>query len=500
MAYATTGKDAQVFIHPPLAKRIAGFAALLAGADPTGAESDHHGIDTLYRTNRDRAGRILTAARWATALGGLTLTAILACSARRMWGDAAGMLAAGLAALEPNLLANGSLAATDLWPALFMALFILELMPVVAGHAAGRYRERLGLWAGLALSSKFSTLGFLPAAAVGLAFAAARTDGWRPVLRRLTIMTPKVLAYAIATVIVVYSVQLRVFAPGYGTSGVLSWWPVTLSGEVNYYLPWGLRWAARYASEGAPAYFHGAMRSGMVPEYFPVTLLLKVPLAVFVLGGFALLSGGLRGPRGAILLAALAMLASVLTSRIHIGVRHVLPVVPMLILLAASLLDAALPRRRLRTLLAVAGCLWAAAATLRSAPHFLAHFNELAGGPAGGWRWLSDSSIDWGQDLPALKRWMDVHGVKEIPLYYFGRSDPGFHGVGVAQKGPDTPGWKGGYVAISVSYLNGTTTGTLDRFGWARLLTPIATPGWSIHVYDVKDATRVSRPSSSRTR
>ncbi len=497
MAYAITGRDAQMFIHPPLAKRITGFAALFAGADPTGAPDDHHGMDTLYKTNASRSTRILTAARWATAFGALWLTAVIALAARRFWGDGAGMLAAGLAALEPNLIANGSVATTDLWPALFSTLFVLALVPVADGTAQGRARLRLGLWAGLALSSKFSALGFLPAAAAGVWIATGRTAGYGLVLRRLIAAAPKTAAYALLAVFAVYSVHIRVFAPGYGASGLLSWWPVTLAGEPNYFLPWGLKWAARYATEGAPAYFHGAMRTGRVPEFFPMTLALKIPLAVLVL---AVVGGGIRGVRGAILMAGLAMVGSVLTSRIHIGLRHVLPVVPLIVLLAASVLDSALPRRRLRGIIAVAGLCWAALSTYRSSPHVLAHFNELAGGPAGGWRWLSDSSIDWGQDLPALNRWMDAHSVKEIPFYYFGRADPALHGVGVAKYGPDTPGWKGGLVAISVSYLNGTTTGTLDRFAWARSLTPIATPGWSIHVYDVKDLTSLGRPSSSRTR
>lgn len=500
MAYATTGQDTQAFIHPPLAKRIAGFAALAAGGDPAGAEHDLHGIDTLYNSNADRATRILRAARWATAFGTLALTVVVSLAARRVWGDAAGMLAAGLMAVEPNLLAHGSLATTDLWLALFITLFTIELPAIMSGAAIGRFRVRAGIWAGLALSSKFSALGFLPATAFGVWLGLGRTEGWGRHLRRFASAGPRLAAYAALTVGAVYSVHLRIFAPGFGRTGLLSWFPVTLSGEMNYYLPWGLKWAARYASEGAPAYFHGVMRAGMIPAYFPATLLLKMPLAVFALAGLAVGLGGVRGPRGAMTLAALAMLASVLASRIHIGIRHVLPVVPLVILVAASVLDAGLPRRRLRSGLAILGLLWASTSTFRCAPHFLAHFNEISGGPAGGWRWLSDSSIDWGQDLPSMKRWMDANGVKEIPLYYFGPADPAFYGINGSRPLPDHPTPVSGLVAISVSWLNGTTTGALDRFGWVRSLTPIATPGWSLHVYDVKELTNPSRPSSSRRR
>ena len=41
------------------------------------------------------------------------------------------------------------------------------------------------------------------------------------------------------------------------------------------------------------------------------------------------------------------------------------------------------------------------------APHYLAYFNELAGGPANGFKELVDSNLDWGQDLKNLKLWLD---------------------------------------------------------------------------------------------
>ena len=45
--------------------------------------------------------------------------------------------------------------------------------------------------------------------------------------------------------------------------------------------------------------------------------------------------------------------------------------------------------------------------SVRIGPHYLAYFNAVAGGPASGYRHLVDSSLDWGQDLPGLKQWID---------------------------------------------------------------------------------------------
>jgi len=50
---------------------------------------------------------------------------------------------------------------------------------------------------------------------------------------------------------------------------------------------------------------------------------------------------------------------------------------------------------------------------LRVSPHYLAFFNELAGGPGSGHRVLVDSNLDWGQDLKGLRNWMSDHGVSK---------------------------------------------------------------------------------------
>lgn len=493
LAYWRTGRDTQIFLHPPFAKRLVGLAALCAGARTDGVEEDFTGVRTLFETNRDHLDRILTFARATTALAALALTVAVSLAARRCWGDAAGMLAAGLMAVEPNLLAHGSLATTDAWFTLFVTLFAIGMIRLADPKPPAGSGTRLGLLAGLALASKFSAVGFLPAVALGVRLAQGRIRGARSVLWRLGRSAPRIAGVAALTVVAAYTVHVRVFEPGFGSGGFGSWWPVTLAGEMDQSFTRGLRWAAARAGADQPAYFHGRMWSGLIPAYFPVTLLIKVPLAVAWLALVALGFGrGIAGPgstaRRGLAYAAAVMLASVLPASLHLGLRHILPIVPLLVLVAASSLEAALPRRTLRVTLGVVGFLWAAGSAARCAPHFIAHFNELVGGPAGGWRWVADSSIDWGQDLPALRRWLEEHGVREIPLRYFGQADPSFYGIRTSAVGPGAPGWRGGLVAVSVSRLNGSVRYSLDEFRWARPLTPIATPGWSIHVYDVNRA------------
>lgn len=71
-------------------------------------------------------------------------------------------------------------------------------------------------------------------------------------------------------------------------------------------------------------------------------------------------------------------------------------------------------------------------------PNYIAYFNAASGGIDGGHKHLVDSSLDWGQDLPALKEWLDQQGLIEGPksqriyLSYFGTTPPSAAGFKLA--------------------------------------------------------------------
>ena len=58
-------------------------------------------------------------------------------------------------------------------------------------------------------------------------------------------------------------------------------------------------------------------------------------------------------------------------------------------------------------------------------PHYLSYFNQVAGGPDRGSEHLIDSSLDWGQDLVTLGRWLRAnHPGRPVGLAYFGQVNP----------------------------------------------------------------------------
>jgi hypothetical protein len=109
---------------------------------------------------------------------------------------------------------------------------------------------------------------------------------------------------------------------------------------------------------------------------------------------------------------------------------------------------------------------WQVVEALRASPNFLAYFNQFVGGPEKGYQHLVDSSVDWGQDLPGLKQWLDdngLQGANHPPVYlsYFGTAFPSYYHIDAqALPGfPDTwsrrrpPPLTGGVYCISVTML-----------------------------------------------
>ena len=112
-------------------------------------------------------------------------------------------------------------------------------------------------------------------------------------------------------------------------------------------------------------------------------------------------------------------------------------------------------------------------------PDYLSYFNEIIGGPSHGWKYLRDSDLDWGQDLPALKEYMDDNGINEVRLAYFGTADPSHYGIKHVLFGTsDAENPENVVYAISVQYL--------DVSEWTKTERPSGIAGKSIMIYDLR--------------
>jgi Dolichyl-phosphate-mannose-protein mannosyltransferase len=240
--------------------------------------------------------------------------------------------------------------------------------------------------------------------------------------------------------------------------------------------------------------------------YHLAAFALKAPLPLILSGAFAICawtSGRSHGIRDyCVFVPALAVFAAnSILNPLNIGVRHALPVFPLLALGASRWLS--LPIDRLlggtRTPANVAAAavsvsllIWFGTASATIAPRYLQYFNELAGGSENGHRWLVDSNIDWGQDLVRLAEYMRQKNLPSVHLAYFGRVDPTVYGIHYT---PLVEGNSHGPAVVSASFLMGRPywiwrkPGELDwahfrEFAWLQSLHPVARIG-SMFLFDL---------------
>ena len=113
--------------------------------------------------------------------------------------------------------------------------------------------------------------------------------------------------------------------------------------------------------------------------------------------------------------------------RIQIGDRHILPVYPFLILLAALAWEQ-LRQHRIGPIVLLIGLLLNVADVARYAPDYLSYFNPVIK-PTQTWRYLGDSNTDWGQGMIALRHYQDAHPGEHLFVRSFADTDPQLYGV-----------------------------------------------------------------------
>jgi hypothetical protein len=284
-----------------------------------------------------------------------------------------------------------------------------------------------------------------------------RPGEWRTALLRLARTTAMHGAVAWVVIWCFYGFRFSPFEPTlaegarfYRGTGDWEWiftglgWPRTVITALRDWqaLPeaflYGFTFVLQFAKQRS-AFLNGDYSVTGWVSFFPYAFVVKntLPsLALLLIGGLAAKRLGWTELRARLrpwtpLLALFAVYwATSLTSNLNIGDRHILPTYPVLFI-AAGAFGAWLVRQRpTAALLIGALALWHVGEAWRSRPNYLAYFNAIAGGTENGWRHLVDSSLDWGQDLPALKTWLDANAKGEpVYLSYFGSGDATYEGI-----------------------------------------------------------------------
>jgi len=411
----------------------------------------------------------------------------------------AGLMSAVLVWFSPGILAHARLVTTDAGAASFFALAVFGFQMFLRKPGAAR-GALAGLSLGLAQLVKFTSVYLYPVALVQ-AFVWHRrsrgSHGWS--LTRLCLV---VFVMSLLTINAGYMFQesgrtlgsFRFASAPYRllNSALPAWTPVPL--PASYVRAFDQQLSD--AEVGDPSYLYGRSYRGGKWYYFAALLPLKTPLPLLVLAllgaGLALSGKGLRTMDQFLLLLPVVLVIVVFSvfSNKQLGLRMILPAAPIFWLWVSATLARSWRRpwvpRLVLPLLA-----WFAVTSLRAYPDYLAYFNPLAGGPAGGYRYALDSNLDWGQGLVRLKRYLDATQSRSVQLLYFGRVAPEIYGIDYeVPVGAPHPGllavsptlYGRGYMLFDHGKLIWT-----DPMGDAgrRLGERVRFPGYSLHLYQV---------------
>jgi len=414
------------------------------------------GHEFFYETGEDHFPMLM----WARAMTGLfsvAVGALVFCWSRRLFGTAGGFVSLAFFAFSPTFLAHGGYATSDVCIALFMLASIGAWWRHLGRPGAGPFVLSAVLF-GLACVAKFSAVFLIPMMALCAVAHAAAQPGQ---LGRIARSAAGHAAVAFAVIWAFYGFRYSAFNPALPAADqfIVSWGDMyaytgTVGRLIHFLagiraLPEAFLYGAAYVfytSQSRGAFLNGAYSLMGWRSYFVWAFALKTTLpfiaASVIAAGVAVRTrirpAATLGRRlaGLLPLTPLLALFSVywlvsITSHLNIGHRHLMPIYPVLFILAGALGPWLARPLGWRACLVAGLIAWHVGESLRVAPHYLAYFNELAGGPARGSEHLVDSSLDWGQDLPGLKAWLAAHRRpgEDAYLAYAGTGEPRYYAI-----------------------------------------------------------------------
>jgi Dolichyl-phosphate-mannose-protein mannosyltransferase len=514
--------------HPPLVKALAAIPLLpmhLRVPDPKGLasfkdEAYFDGRDFIFGNGGEaEADRIIFRARMAAATLSLLLGLLVFLAAREMFDDGAALFALALVVFEPNMIAHGAYVTTDMGISCFIFASIYAFYRYVKAPSVSRLIV-LGLVSGVALASKHSGVLLLP---FGLALIITeivwpspeqQTNKTKAALR---LAGAYLAASAIALVVLwaFYGFRYAARPGGIPLSPSLAEYAKGLKGvEPHVYLTlahWHILPESylygmvdvRLISDSFSTYIFGKVYAHGVWFYFPASFVIKSTAAfmgLLLLAGFAIASGKLRARREIFFLTIPPILYLLIATGtgLNIGARHILPMYPFLsVLIGGTALAMARSDRRWAYVVGVL-LAWHMISSARAYPNYLAYSNELWGGPANTYKYLTDSNTDWAQQLKAVKKYLDNRGARDCWFAYFAEPSIHFSAYGIPCKPLptadsgwthyqiDTPQTITGSLLISAGTLTGYEWGSnvLNPYREFQKLEPVAFIQDGVFVYD----------------
>jgi 4-amino-4-deoxy-L-arabinose transferase-like glycosyltransferase len=319
---------------------------------------------------------------------------------RALFGYNAGFASLLFYVTTPIVLGHTGLATTDMG---YTAMFLLALLATNAwlDNPSVRQSVNAGIAVALMLGAKLSGLVHWPAAV--LLILAAKADMRRR--RRVSAFPLSVEHFRSAILYIV---------PVFFIALVLLY-----KGDIAKFFV-GIGDGITKNKYGHALWLFGPLNNQGVWYFFPVVFFFKVQLAFLIsaIYGIMKILPDIRNDKKTLdslipAFAAFAVLLVSTTSNINLGVRHVLPMFPLLAIPAGYGLYCLWKSKKiLPRICAVFLGVWQLTGVLHTYPEHIAYFNELAGAKPE--RISYDSDFDWGHSLLLLDKRAAELGISDM--------------------------------------------------------------------------------------
>jgi 4-amino-4-deoxy-L-arabinose transferase-like glycosyltransferase len=448
--------------HPPVVKMLAAAPLLSMPLKVPEVrnrffmqEAFLDGKEFLFANDADA---MMFRARMTASILTVLLALLVFLATREFFGTGSAFIALTLIVFEPNLLAHGARVTTDAGLSCFTFATIYAFYRYVKVPSAWRLAV-VGLATGLALTAKHTGILVIPMLALLAICEVLRvrlakqhySESPRGTGRHAGLLAVSLITSVLIGVAVLWaSYGFRFAARPYGLqlNPGFAEWVGQLKPVEAHLLSFAARWhllpesylyglaAVRLSAETYTTFMLGTVYPHGVWFYFPVTFVIKSTLAFLVLLGisvFAIASRKLTGAREILFLTIppAFYLIVAMNSKINIGVRHILPLYVFLAVLIAGATRSLMRGNRRWQYVVAALLLFHVFSSVRSYPNYMAYSNELWGGPSQTYKYLTDSNVDWAQQLKSTKQYLDGRGIKECWFAYFGQGvlEPHYYGI-----------------------------------------------------------------------
>lgn len=548
-SYITTGDYRLNPEHPPLIKDLSGLALFATihpnfpydywrANNPVVNNQWETGWRFLYQmgNNPDQMNII---ARTPIMIISLIFGYCVFWWSRKLYGDKAGILALTLYAFNTAIIAHSRFVTTDLGVSF---TFFVNMFALYYYLQKPNWKRLIGvgLTFALVLITKFSAAVCVPTYVLVLAMLFLKTGAEKPKTFLAELNGPsrwKRLGAGVVSFMVIglvgvaamwifyfphtmnmpAQVQRNLIHESLPKGGVFDTGLQKLSGNVvtrplaQYFL--GFFMVTSHVEGGHDAFFLGMVSNQGWWYYYPVVLALKTQIGLFVLLVLMAVYWKRTNHKDWFtewyfwtLPAALMYLG--MTGKLNLGVRYMLPIYAFAFVYVSKVANVfdlntvrALWNKKvtakgtatlLSTTLVGLSVIWYVGSAILIYPHYLAYYNEFVGGYQNGYKYLTDSNTDWGQDVKRLSEWVNAQGIQRIYVDVFPGSMPAKYYLGNkmiewhVQNG-EPP--MGSYFAVSATFyqnsrLKKAQNNGLD-YSWLDKLKPIKNLGGSILIYRI---------------